>query len=75
MSDCGSEAGCDWLLLDEEEFRLGVLVDRCIGIDGIEGFEEEGLGRFDHDEGWDETTEGIFNLRKSVDVISKHKVL
>jgi hypothetical protein len=62
MSDCSSEARCNGLLLDEEEFRFGVLVDRSIRIDAIEGLEEESLRRFDNDQSRDEATKGVLNL-------------
>jgi hypothetical protein len=62
MSDCSSEARCNGLLPDEEEFRFGVLVDRSIRIDAIEGLEEESLRRFDNDQSRDEATKGVLNL-------------
>jgi hypothetical protein len=70
MADRGAEAGGYRLLLDGEKLGFGrVLIYWCIGIDGIEGLEEEGLGRFDHYECWDNAAECVFNLVMSVDVI------
>jgi hypothetical protein len=73
MLDGCAERGRNKGLFDEEEVRLdGGLVFLLVWVGGEgsvgilvfaigEGFEEDGLGGFDYDEGWDDAAECVFN--------------
>lgn len=68
--DCCAEGGRNGLLFHEEKLgvcvrglRVGFGIERCVGFDGLERFEEERLRGFDHEEGGDEPAESIFDRR------------
>ena len=60
--DSGAEAGGDRLWLHEEELGfngLNGVIERRIGVRRCDGFEDDGFWGFDHNQGGDQTTEGV----------------
>ena len=69
MLDGCAEAGGDGLWLHEEELGFNgfiIVTEGRIGVRGCDGLKDNGLWGFDHQEGGDQTTEGVGDLEWNV---------
>ena len=74
MADGGCDLGCDWLVLDNSDFDVGVSLDGherlflewrvwLVGVCWWLGLDDGGAGwRLDHGEGGHDLTEGVVDL-------------